>query len=177
MYLVEDSLIYAKDQCSPEDTEPLFFLHLDPVDRNDLPDHRKQYGFDNLDFAFGHHRIRTKGEVCAAVRELPDYAITSIRTGQFNGDGQIWNGGFDLAGPSGDGQAAPTSVPAPDPAATTSTPAGEYAALDFGGRCIMGQTLPDYPIARIRTGQFTPEGDRIWEAEFPVGSVEGEQGR
>ena len=33
----------------------------------------------------------------------------------------------------------------------------------------------DYPIARIRTGQFTPEGDQIWMAEFPAGAVEGEQ--
>ena len=51
---------------------------------------------------------------------------------------------------------------------------GEYAALDFGGQCIMAQPLPDYPIARIRTGQFTPEGDLIWTAEFPVGAAEGE---
>ena len=51
---------------------------------------------------------------------------------------------------------------------------GEYAALDFGGRCIMAQPLPDYPVARIRTGQFTPEGDRIWMAEFPVGA--GQEG-
>ena len=50
---------------------------------------------------------------------------------------------------------------------------GEHAALDFGGRCIMKHPLPDYPIARIRTGQFTPEGDRIWMAEFPVGAAEG----
>ena len=50
---------------------------------------------------------------------------------------------------------------------------GEHAALDLGGRCIMAQPLPDYPIARIRTGQFTPEGDQIWEAEFPVGAAEG----
>ena len=42
------------------------------------------------------------------------------------------------------------------------------AALDFGGQCIMEQPLPDYPVARIRTGQFTPEGDQIWMAEFPV---------
>ena len=54
---------------------------------------------------------------------------------------------------------------------------GEYAALAFGGRCIMEYPLPDYPIARIRTGQFTPEGDQIWMAEFPVSAVEGEQGR
>ncbi len=54
---------------------------------------------------------------------------------------------------------------------------GEYAALAFGGRCIMEHPLPDYPIARIRTGQFTPEGDQIWMAEFPVSAVEGGQGR
>ena len=51
---------------------------------------------------------------------------------------------------------------------------GGNAALAFGGQCIAERTLPDYPIARIRTGQFTPEGDRIWMAEFPVGAVEGE---
>ncbi len=50
---------------------------------------------------------------------------------------------------------------------------GEYAAPASGGRCIMEHPLPDYPIAR-RTGQFTPEGDQIWMAEFPVGAVEGE---
>ena len=51
---------------------------------------------------------------------------------------------------------------------------GNTAALAFGGQCIAERTLPDYPIARIRTGQFTPEGDQIWMAEFPVGAVEGE---
>ena len=50
---------------------------------------------------------------------------------------------------------------------------GNTAALGFGGRCIAKYPLPDYPIARIRTGQFTPEGDQIWVAEFPVGTVEG----
>ena len=44
---------------------------------------------------------------------------------------------------------------------------GNTAALAFGGRCIMEHPLPDYPIARIRTGQFTPEGDQIWMAEVP----------
>ena len=52
--------------------------------------------------------------------------------------------------------------------------AGEHAALAFGGQCIAERTLPDYPVARIRTGQFTLEGDPIWTAEFPVGAVEGE---
>ena len=51
---------------------------------------------------------------------------------------------------------------------------GNTAALAFGGRCSMEYPLPDYPIARIRTGQFTPEGDQIWMAEFPVGAAERE---
>ena len=106
VYLVADSLIYMKDQCSPEDTEPMFFLHLDPVDMNDLPDHRKQYDFDNLDFAFRDHRIPIEGEVCVAIRDLPDYGIAAIRTGQFTGEGRIWEGRFDLAGPADDGNAA-----------------------------------------------------------------------
>ena len=94
VYLVEHKLIYKKEQCSPEDVGPMFFLHLVPVDVNDLPSQRKQHGFDNLDFTFGNHRILATGAVCAAVRELPDYTIAAIRTGQFTERGQIWNGGF-----------------------------------------------------------------------------------
>ena len=106
VYLVEDGLIYAKDQCSPEDTEPMFFLHLDSVDMNDLPSRRKQYGFDNLDFAFRDHGV-IKGGVCVARRELPNYAITAIRTGQYTGEGPIWEGSFNVAEPADDGKAAP----------------------------------------------------------------------
>ena len=62
-------------------TETSFFLHLVPADVNDLPDHRKWYGFDNLDFRFGDYRLPLAPPV--AVRELPDYAIAGIRTGQF----------------------------------------------------------------------------------------------
>ena len=32
----------------------------------------------------------------------------------------------------------------------------------------MEHPLPDYPIASIRTGQFTPAGNQIWVVEFPV---------
>ena len=106
VYLVEDSLIYAKDQCSLEDTEPMFFLHLDSVDMNDLPSRRKQHGFDNLDFAFRDHGV-VKGGVCAARRELPNYAIAAIRTGQYTGGGQIWEGSFHVDAAADDGNATP----------------------------------------------------------------------
>ena len=42
---------------------------------------------------------------------------------------------------------------------------GEF--LD-GDRCIAQRLLPPYPIARIRTGQFIPDGKQLWQADFPV---------
>lgn len=36
----------------------------------------------------------------------------------------------------------------------------------LGGQCATHIELPNYPIARIRTGQFIPEGPRLWEVEF-----------
>ena len=98
VYLVGNSLIYAKDHCSPEDAEPRFVLHLDPVDVNDLPKHRQQYGFDNLDFDFRDHRLPT-GK-CLAERPLPEYAISEIRTGQHvrvdGGYNHLWDGRIRL---------------------------------------------------------------------------------
>ena len=105
VYLVGNSLIYVKEPCIPEDAEPTFFLHLDPVDRNDLPIHRKQYSFDNLDFAFEDHLLIERG-VCVAVRELPDYGIAAVRTGQYTGEGSIWKGSFDVVGPADEGKTA-----------------------------------------------------------------------
>ncbi len=48
---------------------------------------------------------------------------------------------------------------------------GRRAALVFGGMCIEERQLPDYPIARIETGQFTLGEGKIWKAEFPVPAV------
>ena len=109
VYLVDDSLIYAKEPCSPEDTEPTFFVHLDPVDVNDLPSHRQQYGFDGFHFYF-RNRLLIAGGACVARRELPDnpYAVAAIHTGQFTGEGKkIWEGSFEFVEPADDGKAAP----------------------------------------------------------------------
>ena len=109
VHLVGNSLIYVKEPCIPEDAEPTFFLHLDPIDRNDLPIHRKQYSFDNLDFAFEDqdHFPSSSEEVCVAMRELPDYGIAAIRTGQYTGEDRIWEGSFEVVGPADDRNAAP----------------------------------------------------------------------
>ena len=100
-------LVYAREPCARADTEAMFFLHLDPVDINDLPDHRKQYGFDNLDFDFEGHGMRIDGR-CMATVALPGYDIIRIRTSQYTiGKDWIWGGSFDVAEPADEGKAAP----------------------------------------------------------------------
>ncbi len=93
VYLIENRLFYFKEPCAPADTEPHFFLHLIPADEDDLPDHRKPYGFDNLDFDFEWRGVIFEGKCMAAIA-LPEYAITSIRTGQFTDEGRLWEGEF-----------------------------------------------------------------------------------
>ena len=80
-YLIKNTLIYVKDPCGPTDTEPPFFLHIDPVDTADLPEYRKQYNFDNLDFSFAEHGAISDG-ACIAIVPLPYYGKSAIRTGQ-----------------------------------------------------------------------------------------------
>ncbi len=82
VYLSEDTLTYVKEPCSRADTEATFFLHLHPVDGNDLSDRRRQYGFDNRDFDFDERGVISDGK-CMARIPLPGYAIAGIGTGQY----------------------------------------------------------------------------------------------
>ena len=94
VYLDDDRVIYIKGPCSQADVEPRFFLHVYPVDSNDLLAQSRQRGYDNLDFSFAGHGFRS-GERCLAIRELPRYAISRLETGQFtSGEDRIWEGSF-----------------------------------------------------------------------------------
>ena len=105
LYLNENTLTYTREPCAHTDTEAMFFLHLIPAEVNDLPDDRRQYGFDNLDFNFDAVGAKFDGK-CLAEVPLPEYGISEIRTGQFTGEGRrIWEGSFDVE-PADDGNAA-----------------------------------------------------------------------
>ena len=94
VYLRKNTLIYVKEPCARADTEAKFFLHLIPADMADLPDHRKQYGFDILDFDFDDQGMIIDDE-CLAEVPLPGYGISEIRTGQFlSGEGRVWEEEF-----------------------------------------------------------------------------------
>lgn len=77
-----------------------FFLHVVPIEGDDLPKWRKQHGFDNLDFDW--HGV-TYNEKCFAAVRLPDYSIASIKTGQFTVTDMksLWEGIFSMRMPHG----------------------------------------------------------------------------
>lgn len=89
-------LVYVKEDCSDEDVDAPFFLHLHPADVADLPLDRQPHGFDNLDFSFERFGLHSDGR-CAAVRILPDYEVVAIQTGQYMpGEDREWSERIDL---------------------------------------------------------------------------------
>ena len=82
VYVDDGRVVYVKSPCAPYDTDLRFFLHVFPVDLDDLTEDRKAYAFVNLDFDFYTYGWENDG-VCRAVRELPGYDIAAIRTGQY----------------------------------------------------------------------------------------------
>ena len=89
------TLHYLRSECSAEDAAPRFFLHVVPADAADLPDERRRFGFDNLDFAFADRGLRF-GERCMASILLPEYGVARVRTGQHEGGERLWEGKFAL---------------------------------------------------------------------------------
>ena len=97
VYLDGDSLAYLKEDCDQRDLDGRFLLHIFPADLVDLPADSRDYNFENLNFQFADHGGRA-GDICAVKRELPDYPIDRIRTGQFvSGGGWLWHAEFPAA--------------------------------------------------------------------------------
>ncbi len=97
VYLTGDRLTYIKEPCEPADATSIFFLHVFPVDRADLPRSRRQHGFDNLDFTFSQHGFLYGGDRCVVSRVLPDYEAAKVRTGQYVGVRRVWSEEFSVA--------------------------------------------------------------------------------
>ena len=87
-------LVYIKNDCRQAHTAAPFFLHITPADPARLPADRRRHGYESRDFSFNSAGFRTGnygGRYCLIERTLPDYPITSLRTGQFNPAGEIWS--------------------------------------------------------------------------------------
>ena len=95
LHLDGRELTYLRDGCTDGEADARFFLHVVPADAGDLPRHRAQYGFDNLDFTLATRGARLDGN-CVAVARLPDYPIGTVRTGQYDDTGRLWTAEFAL---------------------------------------------------------------------------------
>ena len=84
------TLTYTREPCEAADIAAPFFLHVVPERAGDLPQGRREVGFDNLDFDFGLRGAMFDGK-CAAQVPLPEYRIAAMRTGQWiPGEGNAW---------------------------------------------------------------------------------------
>ena len=89
-------LFYFRPGCGQDEIGTRFFLHVIPESAEDLPDHRKEAGYEELDFALEDYGGRYGGD-CFAVRDLPEYDILEIRTGQTTGENSnSWQGSYTL---------------------------------------------------------------------------------
>ena len=96
VYLRDNGLAYIKEPCAPGDTAAPFFLHIIPANSADLPADNRERGFENMDFWFAERGARI-GDKCVAERDLPDYPIERVHTGQFvNGAGVLWSAEFPV---------------------------------------------------------------------------------
>ena len=222
IYAYNGSLRYLNENCAPykpKATDLWIFLHIFPADPDDLPPHRREFGFDNHDFKIIEHAAFFDGK-CILSRSLPDYPIARISTGQNLNGATIWRADIDLAAHAA-AQALHARILAGDygppvaqshfdlylrnnaltylkspcsesdtharfflhttPANPADLPAAArergFANLDFhfpdhgihaADICVATLDLPDYPIARIRTGQHISGEGAIWRAEFPA---------
>ena len=113
VYLVDNHIVYYRAKCLEKDIDNIpddpskssrrIFLHVFPVNPDDLPAYRQRHGFDNLDFSFTEYGRENDGS-CIAAHRLPNYAIASISTGEFRLDADrfrhIWEGRVNLVGKS-----------------------------------------------------------------------------
>ena len=97
VYLTDSWLTYIKEDCAESDARGRFFLSIFPANIADLPQSRRDAGLehDSLNFDFPEYGAIVGGK-CVIVRDLPDYPISRIETGQWiPGEGELWRGRMD----------------------------------------------------------------------------------
>ena len=93
VYLKDGTLTYVKAPCAEDDTRGRFFLSVFPADPRDLPQAARDAGFEHepLNFDFDQYGAILDGN-CVIIRDLPNYPISRIETGQFiPGEGELWS--------------------------------------------------------------------------------------
>ena len=97
VYLIGDRLIYAKTECSQEDTMARFYVSISPVYAEALPANRMQLGYDAMEFNFHDYGATDDGQ-CWTETNIPNYPISELRTGQYekvaDGYNYLWESAY-----------------------------------------------------------------------------------
>ena len=91
VHLDEDALFHVRDPCVREDVGFKVFLKVVPEDPKDLPERIPRHGSRGLRVFFQRSGVLFEGK-CMAVLPLPDYPVSSIRTGQQPSRHSGWKG-------------------------------------------------------------------------------------
>ena len=94
VYVEDGGLIYVKAPCGEADARARFFLSVFPSDPSDLPQTARDAELEHepLNFDFDQYGAIFDGK-CVIIRDLPDYPISRVETGQFApGEGVLWDG-------------------------------------------------------------------------------------
>ena len=96
VYIIDDSLIYAKPQCGDEDVAGRFSISIYPVDVNDMPALYWLRGYYAREFKFKRYGAIANDGSCWAEINLPNFPIASIHLGQYalakDGGNYLWDG-------------------------------------------------------------------------------------
>ena len=88
VYIGARTVSYRREPCTADDRAAVFYLHITPNDRSQLPNQFREGSSEARDFQFA-DRGAVFGAQCLAFAPLPDYSISNIRTGQ-SAERQHW---------------------------------------------------------------------------------------
>ena len=94
LYLDADrnALSYLKEHCDARDARGRVFLSVHPVDIEDLPPDRREIGHASLNFDVAPPYVAIFNGKCMSTRQLPNYDIKKIETGQWIPGGErLWD--------------------------------------------------------------------------------------
>ena len=96
VYLDDGRLIYFMSDCTADDADAPFFVHIYPADVGDLSPTRRPLGFESFSFGLLDQGVMS-GDGCFTSFDLPNYDVAGFLTGQFQRDeGNLWEGGYSF---------------------------------------------------------------------------------
>ena len=108
VYRDGDALVYVKDECTDEEAETEFLVHLFPVAPDDLPAGVTKVVFDQSVAAVAAFRLWDMGgrygDRCIARFPLPAWPVANVRTGQYDATGFRWQVRFAVTPPTVDAE-------------------------------------------------------------------------